>query len=114
MKEQTWLATYERGYPRKFIKEVTPVKRKSSPPLLFRPATLFLKGRLSPAFLNTLRDLSPCNDGQNGNRQDNRLPWVDGDGSDLNFDEKSIIFTARQLLELIFYRPVVNKVIVLL
>ena len=32
LKEQTWLAIYERGYPRKFIKEVTPVKRKSNPP----------------------------------------------------------------------------------
>ena len=32
LKEQTWLAIYERGYPRKFIKEVTPIKRKSNPP----------------------------------------------------------------------------------
>lgn len=32
LKEQTWLAIYERGYARKFIKEVTPVKRKSNPP----------------------------------------------------------------------------------
>ena len=32
LKEQTWLAIYERGYPRKFLKEVTPVKRKSNPP----------------------------------------------------------------------------------
>ncbi|AQT43216.1 hypothetical protein BBC0178_017640 [Bartonella apihabitans] len=37
LKEQTWLVTYERGYPRKFIKEVTPVKRKSNPP--FYPNT---------------------------------------------------------------------------
>lgn len=32
LKEQTRLAIYERSYPRKFIKEVTPVKRKSNPP----------------------------------------------------------------------------------
>jgi len=55
LKEQTRLAIYERGYPRKFIKEVTPVKRKSSPPLLFRPLTQFLKGRHSPAF-----SFTPC------------------------------------------------------
>ena len=32
LKEQTWLATYVVRCPRKFIKEVTPVKRKSNPP----------------------------------------------------------------------------------
>ena len=60
LKEQTRLAIYERGYPRKFIKEVTPVKRRSNSPRSFRPATLFLKGRQSPAFSLTPRTIYHC------------------------------------------------------
>ena len=89
----------EEGQPAAFIPTFYTISKRQALPCLF---------------FYTLHNLSPCNDGESESRQANRLPWVDGDGSDLNFDEKSIIFTDRQLLELIFYRPVVNKVIVLL
>jgi len=45
LKEQTRFATYAGRH----------AKRQFSPPFLFRPATLFLKGRHSPAF-----SLTPC------------------------------------------------------
>ena len=41
LKEQTWLVIYERGYPH---------KAEVQPAFLSRLATLFLKGRHSPAF----------------------------------------------------------------
>ena len=41
LKEQTWLVTYAVRCN---------AARKANPPLLFRPFTLFLKGRHSPAF----------------------------------------------------------------
>ena len=46
LKEQTWLVTYAVRCHYKI---------KSKPPLLFRPATLFLKGRHTPAF-----SFTPC------------------------------------------------------
>jgi len=46
LKEQTWLATYA-------VRRRT--ERQFSPPLSFRLATLFLKGRHTPAF-----SLTPC------------------------------------------------------
>jgi len=46
LKEQTWLATYAVRRP---------TERQFSPPISFRLATLFLKGRLSPAF-----SFTPC------------------------------------------------------
>jgi len=45
LKEQVWLAIYAGQH----------AKRQFSPPLLIRLATLFLKGRLSPAF-----SFTPC------------------------------------------------------
>ena len=106
MKEQTWLAIYERGYPRKaevqlaaFIPTCNTISKRQALPCLF---------------FYTSHNLSPCNDGKNESRQANRLPWVDRDGTGLNFTGNSIIFMRTRLLTLIFYRPVVNKVIVLL
>ena len=85
LKEQTWLAIYERGYPRKA--EVQPAA--------FIPTcnTISKRQALPCLFFYTSHNLSPCNDGKNESRQANRPTWVDRDGSDLNFDEKSIIFT---------------------
>jgi len=58
LKEHVWLAIYKRGHLRKA--EVQPAERQFSPPLLIRLATLFLKGRLSPAFSFTACTIYHC------------------------------------------------------
>ena len=106
LKEQTWLAIYVWRRPLKakvwtasFILTFNTISKRQALPCLF---------------FYTSHNLSPCNDGKNESRQANRLPWVDRDGTGLNFTGNSIIFMRTRLLTLIFYRPVVNKVIVLL
>ena len=106
MKEQTWLATYvvhcphsEEVQPAAFILTFNTISKRQALPCLF---------------FYTSHNLSPCNDGESENAQDNRPPWVDRDGSDLNFTGNSIIFMRMRPFAFIFYPPVVNKVIVLL
>ena len=85
LKEQTWLAIYVWRRPLKakvwtasFILTFNTISKRQALPCLF---------------IDTLHNLSLCNDGKNESRQANRLPWVGRDGTDLNFDEKSFIFT---------------------
>ena len=85
-------------------------KRQFSPPLLIRLATLFLKGRLSPAFFKYLARFITVQWRGSENKQDIRPTWVDRDGIGLNLIAKPFIFRYTRFFAVIYFPLIILHV----